>query len=163
MRRTLDELIDNVLENETRRRIYMHLLRSPGDHYRGIMRALGIGNGNLSYHMQVMEKARTVKVRRTAGRTRFYPADMNPGPAQTDLRRSLMFTIATSPGVSDRELSAEYERSVRWIRENLVVLEDTELIGITRGSGAWRCFLQAPRSSDFSTRPGGMLHSPSGV
>ncbi len=141
----------------------MHLLRTPGDHYRGIMRAVGIGNGNLSYHMQVMEKARTVKVRRTPGRTRYYPAEINPGPVQNDLRRSLMFTIATSPGVTDRNLSVKFERSVRWIRENLVILEDSDLIGITRGRATWRCFLQVPEENVFSMNPSGLLHSPTGI
>ena len=62
------------LEQPTRRRLYEHVLRLPGDHFRSIVRALGIGVGTACYHLDILVREGIVYERKSGGRARFYAA-----------------------------------------------------------------------------------------
>jgi len=160
MRASLDELVDTVLKNDTRRRIFLHLLGNPGDHYRNILRTLCIGNGTLMYHLRVMERAKAIRVRRSGGRARYYPMEVMPVQETTDLRKRIMEAIARSPGVTDMELTHRLDRSLQWIRVNINALEDAMLIGVHRDGSTWRCYLLVPRPSTWVPCPDGMYQWP---
>jgi len=61
------------LDHPTRRRIYDHLLVLPGDHFRAIVRSLGIAHGTASHHLAVLLRKGVVSSEKTNGRVRFYP------------------------------------------------------------------------------------------
>ena len=54
-------------------RIYRHLLLLPGDHFRSIVRSLGIAHGTASHHLTVLVRKHLVSVDRRNGRCRYYP------------------------------------------------------------------------------------------
>jgi len=54
-------------------RIYRHLLLLPGDHFRSIVRSLGIAHGTASHHLTVLVRKGLVSVDRPNGRCRYYP------------------------------------------------------------------------------------------
>lgn len=60
-------------DHPCRARIYEHLLRVPGDHYRSIARSLGLSLGTAGYHLSVLVHSRLVDVRSLNGRRRFFP------------------------------------------------------------------------------------------
>ena len=62
-----------VLAHPSRRRIYEHLLRLPGDHFRGIVRALRLSEGTARHHLAVLLRARLVAKEEADGRCRYYP------------------------------------------------------------------------------------------
>ena len=164
VRASSEELVDTVLENGTRRRIYLHLLANPGAHYRGILRALGVGNGTLMYHLCILDKAKVIRVRRSGRRALYYPMVVAPGPLDGGPAHDMMEMIARSPGISDREMSAETSRSVRWVRANLAALEEASLIGIRRTEGIWRCYLLLPeRTAEAAPLPEKMYHSEASI
>ena len=45
-----------VLDNRIRGRIFRYITGNPGAHYNRIRTALGLNNGTLSYHLDVLEK-----------------------------------------------------------------------------------------------------------
>lgn len=47
---------EEALQLEARRRIYEHVRANPGSYEREIQRALGLGSGNLDYHLDYLEK-----------------------------------------------------------------------------------------------------------
>jgi predicted transcriptional regulator len=61
------------LEHPTRVRIYRHLLLLPGDHFRSIVRSLGIAHGTASHHLAVLMRRGLVAADRGNGRCRYYP------------------------------------------------------------------------------------------
>ncbi len=62
-----------VLDHPTRLRIYRHLLLLPGDHFRSIVRTVGLGLGTVSHHLDVLIESGLVHVEKSNGRTRYYP------------------------------------------------------------------------------------------
>lgn len=61
------------LEHPTRLCIYRHLVLLPGDHFRSIVRSLGIAHGTASHHLAVLVRNGLVSVDRRNGRCRYYP------------------------------------------------------------------------------------------
>jgi predicted transcriptional regulator len=62
-----------VVDHPSRRRIYEHLLRVPGDHFRAIVRALRLSVGVVRHHLSVLIRAGLVSLQRAGGRVRYYP------------------------------------------------------------------------------------------
>lgn len=62
-----------VLRHPTRRRIYEHLLRLPGDHFRSIVRLLRLGHGTTRHHLEVLVKLGFVRRAEVDGRVRYFP------------------------------------------------------------------------------------------
>lgn len=159
MRASREELVDTVLDNETRRRIYQHLLANPGAHYRGILRSLDLGNGTLMHHLRVMDMARIIRVRRCGRRALYYPIEIAPAVADGGRGRELMEAIARAPGISDREIAVSASRSLRWVRANLAALEEESLVGIRRTGGLWRCYLLLPERQTATPCADKMYHA----
>ena len=72
---------EDVLELETRRRIYAAISLNPGLHFRELQRQLEISTGLLDYHLKYMEKKELIVSRRDGSYLRYYarnqvPADM---------------------------------------------------------------------------------------
>jgi DNA-binding MarR family transcriptional regulator len=114
------------LQHPVRRRIYDHLRRLPGDHFRSIARSLQLASGTMRYHLDTLIRNGLVFREKTNGRVRFYvngggeEAEFNRLYARhwsyRDLRLRVLFavkhledarpsTIAKSLGIS-RQLAA---------------------------------------------------------
>ena len=65
--------------------MYEHLLLLPGDHFRSIVRSLGIGVGTAQHHLQVMLRDGLVYERKAEGRSRYYVAGDREQLAKNDL------------------------------------------------------------------------------
>ena len=61
-----------ILNHPTKRRIYEHLLVLPGDHFRSIVRFLGLGLGTVRHHMEGLVARGLVRVDRVNGHVRYY-------------------------------------------------------------------------------------------
>lgn len=60
------------LAHATRRAIYEHLVRLPGDHFRSIARTLHIAQGSARYHLGVLVDRGLVSVEKFDGRARYF-------------------------------------------------------------------------------------------
>ena len=69
-----------ALELGTRRRIFEHVRRFPGTHFREILRALALQPGELEYHLHTLEKARILRAQDEGGRRRYFVAAEVPHP-----------------------------------------------------------------------------------
>lgn len=69
------------LKHPVRRRIYDHLCRLPGDHFRSVARSLDIAVGTARYHLDALVRQGLVYKRDTNGKARYYvsggEADVN--------------------------------------------------------------------------------------
>jgi len=61
------------LDHPARERIYKHLTRLPGDHFRSIVRSLRLGHGATRYHLDVLVSGGFLLREATEGRCRYYP------------------------------------------------------------------------------------------
>jgi predicted transcriptional regulator len=69
------------LQHPVRRKIYEHLLRLPGDHFRSVARSLHLAVGTARYHLDALARDGLVYKEETNGRARYYvtggEADVN--------------------------------------------------------------------------------------
>lgn len=63
----------STFDHPSRARIYDHLLRVPGDHFRSIARSLGLSLGTTGHHLGVLVDAGLLYARRFDGHRRFFP------------------------------------------------------------------------------------------
>ena len=61
------------LDHPARKRIYNHLTRLPGDHFRSIVRSLRLGHGAARYHLDILVRRGFLLRETTEGRCRYYP------------------------------------------------------------------------------------------
>lgn len=64
--------METVMTHPTRVRIIAHLKVLPGDHFRSIVRMLGLGIGNARHHLDVLLRNGLVREDKTASRVRYY-------------------------------------------------------------------------------------------
>lgn len=76
---------EDLLELETRRRIYQHLERHPGEHMRELARVLAIPMGTLEYHLHQLTKAGLLATREDARYTRYFVAGGGMGRREKDV------------------------------------------------------------------------------
>ena len=60
------------LKHPIRRRIYDHLVRLPGDHFRSVARSLNLAVGTARYHLDALAREGLVYKQDTNGRARYY-------------------------------------------------------------------------------------------
>ena len=74
------------LDHPTRERIHRHLLLLPGDHFRSIVRALGLAHGTASHHLDVLKRLGLVQSEKRSGRCRYYTTG-----SESELKRNQLF------------------------------------------------------------------------
>jgi len=100
---------DKVLENYNRGRVYGYIELNPGAHFNAILAALGMNNGALVYHIEVLHKEGLVTSRQDGMYRRFYPRDVQAPPVlengTSEAQLRVLKVIQEMPGITQKELS----------------------------------------------------------
>ncbi len=119
-----------VLDNFTRGRIYEHIRINPGEHYRAIKKTLELNNGNLTYHLMVLEKEDYIKSRTDGFCKRFYPVGMKITKGQPkSIQELILKKISESPFVSQKELAEEFGINVSTVNYHINIMTGAGIIG----------------------------------
>lgn len=106
---------EDVLRNETRRKIFEYISQNPGVHLRGIMRDLGLTPNEVYYHLGVLEKFRLIECQRLNSSVIYYPRGLGRrarklGLARLALRSSMAKEVVRyvldNPGSDVAEIAA---------------------------------------------------------
>ena len=126
------------LDHPTRRHIYQHLLRLPGDHFRSIARSLGLALGTTTHHLEVLVRDGFVGLEKTNGRCRYYakgsaaPPDRNQlfmkHWSYRDLRLRVLFVVIRNPGARVTGIAKRVGISRQLAAYHLARLEDAFLV-----------------------------------
>src|SRR3989344_3157639 len=68
----MDEVLEEALQLEVRKKIYNTVKRNPGLHFRELQRRVGIATGALQYHLDYLAKKHLVKTERETKFLRYY-------------------------------------------------------------------------------------------
>jgi len=77
------------IELEARRRIYRAIKRSPGIHFRELLKRLGIVVGELQYHLDWLVRKGIIRMERDEGFTRYFPKDFVLDEQDREIMRHL--------------------------------------------------------------------------
>ncbi len=130
-----------ILKQPVRRRVYEEVLAHPGIHFRGLMRLLGIGNGDLAHHLIVLQGAGLVHSAHVAGQRMLFPAGTTPLPGVpflTPREAEVLDLVASRAGASVGRLASEIGLSRQCTAYHAHRLESR---GFLRMEGAGRTHL----------------------
>ena len=150
----------NVLDDFNRGRIMGYIETNPGVHYTDIMRSLGIGSGNLAYHLDVLEKQRFIVSRREGVYKLFYPRqqaanELLPPSSErffstgfsrknfkpSDLEQKITSVIEEFQGISQVELAEHLGISKQSLGYHIKKLRRAGVITIKQEKGNTLCFI----------------------
>jgi DNA-binding Lrp family transcriptional regulator len=124
-----------ILDLETRRRIYNYILTNPGVHFRDISKKLNIKVYNLKYHLHFLQKHSMICAKNENGYLRFYIAQKIGnddkkilGFLRQKTTRDILLSLQWSLGLTLSELSQFLEKSPSTINFHLNKLIENDII-----------------------------------
>ena len=97
-----------VMDQETRGMIRGYVRVHPGDCYTDIKRNLGLANGELTYHLSVLEREGVIHSVTKGAKRLYYPADMpipENGGGLHEVQQRILKHVGEVPGMSVRDIS----------------------------------------------------------
>jgi predicted transcriptional regulator len=129
-----------VTRVDTKTIILNHITKNPGIRYRELLRATGLANGTLEYHLKILERSHTVSVERLDGRrARYYPicipADETKilGYIRNNVARQIIFFILEHDLCTFNEILEHIKKAASTASWHLKRLSEAGLIMITYG------------------------------
>jgi predicted transcriptional regulator len=99
---------ESLLENQTRRMIYSHIMAHPGVSFIVLKKVLNLNESTLRYHLYYLEKSEKISFGLEKGRRYYYP---NSGSQQ------VLRTDPSSSTLTEFELSRAQERIILMIKK----------------------------------------------
>lgn len=103
---------EDLLKHPVRASVVEVVRASPGIHYQGLVRQLGVSRGVLEHHLAILQKASLVKEHRWQGTIGYFPVPAPPAAqcrslmlARTPLARTMRELIEARPGITVAELA----------------------------------------------------------
>ena len=131
-----------VLELESRRKIYEVVRKNAGGHMREIQRVSGMSYGVVSYHLSYLSKHNLIKEERDGSYVRYYPVtiDFRDEKLLALLRqrsvRTILLFVVTHEGCSHQEISAGVSLSpstttwhLKKLIDNRIIVSDKKIKG----------------------------------
>jgi DNA-binding MarR family transcriptional regulator len=115
-----------TLDNFVRGQVFGHIQSTPGTHFNEIKKTLQLGNGNLAYHLQKLEKEGFVKSKRDKRYRRFYPVGVvvpeEDGIKLSKTQESILDYIERHPKSDQKKIAKDIKESQQTISYNINVL-----------------------------------------
>ncbi|MBN1280963.1 MAG: winged helix-turn-helix transcriptional regulator [Candidatus Thermoplasmatota archaeon] len=139
---------EDVLDQFVRGQIYGFIKTNPGAHYNQIRRQIGVKNGTLSYHLNVLEKTELIQSRREGLKYRaFYPSGMTFPKRErfrlTELQIRILDALRQHPGLTQKELAGMLGQKPQTINYNIKVLDQAGLLDVEK-KGRHTCCYPVP-------------------
>lgn len=115
-----------TLDNFVRGQVFGHIQSTPGTHFNEIKKTLQLGNGNLAYHLQKLEKEGFIKSKRDKRYRRFYPVGVDvleeDGIKLSKTQESILDYIERNPKSDQKKIGQNIIESQQTISYNINVL-----------------------------------------
>jgi predicted transcriptional regulator len=141
-----------VLDNFSRGQLHGYIVANPGVHMNAIRDRFGLSNGEVAYHLRVLEREGLVSSMSDGLRRRFYPGESGPRdqPHELTFAQNLLVSLMEkSPGITGTELARLTDTSPQVVNYHLKRLWRMELITMDRDGRVVRCFVRPERLGLF--------------
>ncbi len=133
------------LDNFVRGRIFGYIESNPGTNYTEIMNKIGVGNGTLSHHLNMLEKMEMIKSRREGIRYRvFYPTKIKfPKDEKyrfSNLQLEIIDLIKNKNGITQKEITEKIGKKQQTINYNIKMMERNGIIKIVKKGRNGHCY-----------------------
>ncbi|MBN1539757.1 MAG: VWA domain-containing protein [Candidatus Thermoplasmatota archaeon] len=127
---------EDLLNQENRKRIYEHITKNPGEHFRGLQRAVDLEVGVLSHHLNVLEKEQLIVSEQDGSNRCFWAAGVKHDTDKVRLSRiqeNILKEIQDDPGITQSQIAKNMGVSrkvifyhVKFLRNAGVVREEKD-------------------------------------
>ena len=131
---------DEIMDHPNRRRICMYLRKNPGSNYTKLLHKLGMGNGTLVHHLNILESQGYVRSRTQYGRKQFSIKEIgwNPTKGNDELpvspqQKEIINFLKNNEGATRVEIEDSLPISSRTLRHSIKALREKGLITIGGG------------------------------
>ncbi len=137
-------------QNPTQSRIYLEIQKTPGIHFREIMRSCEVSTGQLSHHLSVLKRLGLIREEKHGRNARFYPLGLNDHEREilSFLRhqsaRRILLLLLENPSIAHKELTSKMELSPSTISWHLEQLKQKSVIGFEKKGKEHHYFLTHP-------------------
>ncbi len=137
---------EDTLNNETRERVYNHIMANPGDSYASMLKRLELKNGTLVYHLRTLEREHYIKSKKDGKFRRFYPWGHKVGERDpnhlTSIQNEIVGIIKSNPGVSQSSIASILGRSRQSVNYQIKVMSEAGLINVVKHGITSRCYMK---------------------
>ena len=144
---------DTVLDNFTRGQLQGYIVANPGIHMNAIRDRFELSNGEVSYHLRVLEREGFISSQSDGLRRRFYPGERidrkEPVHELTVAQNLLISFMEKFPGITGTELSRLAGTSPQVVNYHLKRLWRMDVIKMDREGRIVRCFVRPEKLQLF--------------
>ncbi len=122
---------DELLKQENRKKIYEHIMNSPGDHFRAIQRAVELEVGTLSHHMNILEKEQLIVSEQDGNNRCFWVAGVKRDTGKIRLSRiqeNILKEIHDEPGITQVQIARRVGVSRKVVFYHVKFLANAEMV-----------------------------------
>ena len=132
-----------LLDNVNRKMIFELVRDYPGIHFMALSKRLGIMQGVLSHHLNILEKNHLVKSLQDGMYRRFYLYDQSIEfkLVLTEVQQSILFIIKQNPGISQSKISNVMGKNKMVVNYHIKMLKDIGLLTYEREGRETHCYL----------------------
>jgi len=141
-RLTKKDIENDIREQTIRGMVYQHIKENPGAHYSSIQKTVGVANGTLCYHLDVLQKLRYVRCANMRGKKVYWSSDMvfpdkkryprDNYPLLNENQRKIVSTLLSGAAFSVKELLELTNLARSTLNNNL---QNMKLFGMVRKAG----------------------------
>jgi len=131
-----------ILNHLTRKRIYEHIISNPGIHFRAILNDLDLKTGNLSYHLNVLEREEYLKSYQDGMYRRFnlYGKGQPLKISLSEIQERILLTIKNNPGINQSTIGKIIGSSRIVVNYHVRILCDVGMILIEKKGRETHCY-----------------------
>jgi DNA-binding MarR family transcriptional regulator len=121
---------NRLLEQKRREMIFNYIKENPGEHFRGIQKALGLEVGVVAHHINILEREDLVKSRQDGMYRRFYPMDtkIDIKLILTKIQERILNRVKTNPGVSQKTIATHLGINRKVVNYHIKILQDAGFV-----------------------------------
>jgi predicted transcriptional regulator len=129
-----------LLDQSVRDQIFNTIIKDPGINFTGLMKALMLKNGVLSYHLATLEREEYIISRRDGIFRRYYPKNNGHRPPK-ELHEQIRDIIFERPGITQSKLARELKKSRQVVNYHIKQMVANGAIRIVRRGRQTKCYI----------------------
>ena len=121
---------NSLLQNQRREMIFDYVKAHPGEHFRGIQKALNLEVGVVTYHINKLEREEFIKSRQDGQYRRFYPMDakIDVKLILSQIQENILNWIKRNPGVTGTSIATQLGVDKKLVQYHVNVLQNAGFI-----------------------------------
>ncbi len=134
-----------LLEQKRREMIFNYIKEHPGEHFRGIQKALNLGIGVVSHHVNKLESEEFIKSRQDGQYRRFYPFDakIDVKLILSQIQQNILNWIKTNPGIARKTIASNLGVERELVTYHVNILQNAGFIYTQEQGNDTICYMTA--------------------